>query len=430
MRGKTFDYMARFIHAADIHLGHGQFDKNERSQDFLDGFEYILNSAKAKRAEFILLCGDVFDSLELIPHIYEKTLGLIDKFKSETNNSIPIIAIEGNHDCRNFALGARYEESSSWLKILAKTNHLILLSTPDFEETEQIIEEYDTNTKSGNFYVLNDTEIIGLTYSGEEPMDKINRLIFELKKKPTSKFRILMAHMGIRGQLPDIPNIPAPSYANIEDLRKYIDYLALGHFHLKFQLENWVFNPGASETVNISERDFKSGIFYVETKKIEEQESDTKKTEDESQQNNETIIQNDDINQDSSENGIFKPRYKNIVTFLEPKQRPMIYLEQDARILEDMDKLIRICNIRVGRYISEKKPMLYIKFRNTASLNKMKSKMTYLDNKRKQLINECGLFDAEFNIKPTKNTVDEYIPTLTDYISFRSLYDELDDEDS
>ncbi len=374
--------MVKFLHAADLHLGHAQFEDIKRAWDFLDNLKFILDTAKGQSAEFILLSGDTFDCLELIPYVYGNVLQMIDIFKKETENKIPIICIEGNHDKRKFARGARYEFSFSWLKNLSLSNHIILLETPDYEETGTILMEYDEKSKRGNLLKINDVEIIGIGYCGEEPIEPINRIIFELGQRPKAKYRILMMHMGVKGYM---YGIPALSYEVFKDLHDYIDYFALGHFHLQFEIENWVFNPGASEPVHYSERDFKRGVFFCQA--------------------SEEILTDDG-------------KFKNSVQCFKTKNRPLIYFELDARTIEDEDYLIRICNNRISRECSDKNALVYIKLRNTTKGGRLKTKETYLQGIKMNIVEKCGLLDLKF-VKTTQSNDEECVRTLSDFIELQ-----------
>ena len=374
--------MARFVHAADLHLGNAQFDSLERASDFLDSLKFVLDSAKQRQAEFILLCGDLFDSLELIPYIYGNILQLIDAFYLGTEHKIPIIAIEGNHDKRKFAKGTRYDSSHSWIQNLALSNHIILLDNPDYEENRNILIDYDKNTKMGNVITINETEIIGIGYAGEEPVNEINRIIYELNQRPRAKYRILMMHMGVKGYL---PGIPALSYKVFEDLHQHIDYFALGHFHIQFEIENWVFNPGACEPVHYSERNFKRGVFFCEAREIEDQESKAER------------------------------KMKNSVECLKKPNRPLIYLELDSGTIDDEDCLVRICNNRISRECSEKKALIYVKLRNALRNSKLKTKNAYLNDIRMKIIQKCEIMNLIF-LKSTQSNEEELVRTLTDYL--------------
>jgi DNA repair protein SbcD/Mre11 len=59
-----------------------------------------------------------------------------------------------------------------------------------------------------------------------------------------------MTHAGVDGQL---PQARGSSYATFTSLREHIDYVALGHFHKPYRLEDWIFNPGSPETCSMDE---------------------------------------------------------------------------------------------------------------------------------------------------------------------------------
>ncbi|TFF87454.1 MAG: hypothetical protein EU550_03215 [Promethearchaeota archaeon] len=73
-------------------------------------------------------------------------------------------------------------------------------------------------------------------------------------------FRILVQHLGIEGQMVNVPGVPLKS---LNILKERIDYLALGHFHKQYTINDWIFNPGSSEPVSSVDFRFKRGIFLV-----------------------------------------------------------------------------------------------------------------------------------------------------------------------
>ncbi len=73
---------------------------------------------------------------------------------------------------------------------------------------------------------------------------------------------IMMLHTEVEGQL-NRP-IPALSASKLLQLKDGIDYLALGHIHKSFVIENWAFNPGSLEAATIDEYREKRGAYLVE----------------------------------------------------------------------------------------------------------------------------------------------------------------------
>ena len=71
--------IARFIHASDIHLGSHQYRNEYRSDDFIRAFQEILELAINSHVDFILLGGDVFTSLEILPGKLTKIVKILEQ---------------------------------------------------------------------------------------------------------------------------------------------------------------------------------------------------------------------------------------------------------------------------------------------------------------------------------------------------------------
>jgi exonuclease SbcD len=74
----------------------------------------------------------------------------------------------------------------------------------------------------------------------------------------------MLLHSDIEGQLNrPIPN--ALSISKLVTLRGAVDYLALGHTHKNFDIEQWAFNPGSLEACSVDESQTARGAYLVET---------------------------------------------------------------------------------------------------------------------------------------------------------------------
>jgi len=71
-----------------------------------------------------------------------------------------------------------------------------------------------------------------------------------------------LLHTDVEGQL-NRP-IPALSVEKLKELRTLVDYVALGHTHKKFEIDNWAFNPGSLEACSIDEHREERGLYLVE----------------------------------------------------------------------------------------------------------------------------------------------------------------------
>ncbi len=260
---KTQDSV-KFIHASDIHLGAAQYRNEYRSNDFIRAFQEILELAIIHHVDFILLAGDIFTSLEILPGKLTKIVNLLKEFRKFTNGLILIVAIEGNHDIRKFSRGVRFERrGQSWLKLLNNLGFLILLDANLDATHQEIFKLYNFNTKTGGKIQIKNAMIYGTHYLGEKPISFLSKIRKGIVNNH-GLFNILLQHFGIEGQMENVPGI---KLEDIQHLRHRVNYLALGHFHKQFILQDWIYNPGSSEAVCSVDNSFKRGIFLVEISK-------------------------------------------------------------------------------------------------------------------------------------------------------------------
>ncbi len=259
-----FQNNVKFIHASDVHLGTAQYRNEYRSDDFIRAFQEILELAINFHVDFILLGGDIFTSLEMLPGKLTKIVNMLMDFKEFTNNSILIIAIEGNHDIRKFSRGFRFERrGQSWLKLLNSLGLIVLLDIDLEAPSEEMFKPYNFETKKGGKIQIKDVMIYGTHYLGEKPISFLSKIRKAILKN-NGLFNILLQHFGIEGQMETVPGVKLD---DIQPLRHRVNYLALGHFHKQFILEDWIYNPGSPEAVCSIDNSFKRGIFLVEISK-------------------------------------------------------------------------------------------------------------------------------------------------------------------
>ena len=261
LKPESIDYnSACFIHASDIHLGSHQYRNDNRAEDFISALREILHNAIQHNADFILLGGDVFTSLEMLPGKLTSIVDLLMCFQNNTKATIPIIAIEGNHDIRKFSRGVRFEKcGQSWLKLLARLGLIVLLDGDLELPTDQIFQPYDFAEKKGGKIQVKNVMIYGTRYLGEKPVEQLSRIRKAIVKND-GLFHVLLQHFGIQGQMEGVPGI---DLSLIQHLKHRVQYLALGHFHKQFILDDWIYNPGSSEAVSSMDNSFGRGIFLV-----------------------------------------------------------------------------------------------------------------------------------------------------------------------
>jgi len=225
--------MVRFAHISDVHLG--GWKQPELKELNLQSFRLAIDSCIKKKLDFILISGDLFDSAYPSIEILKETFS---EFKRIKEAGIPVFIIAGSHDY--------ITSGKTFLDVLEKAGFC------------KNVVEYE---KKEDYFLLNPTIYEGVAIYGY-PGKKSSLEIPELRKIKLNDcpgmFKILMLHTTIekaKGLLP----IDAIS---IEELPK-ADYYALGHLHIDFQYENFVY-PGPVFPNNFQElEDLQSGSFYI-----------------------------------------------------------------------------------------------------------------------------------------------------------------------
>ncbi|TFF89636.1 MAG: DNA repair exonuclease [Promethearchaeota archaeon] len=253
----------KFLHIADIHLGKRQYNVSQRYQDYFTAFRSILNKAIEQEVNFILISGDLIDSDEGVnPSMLGEIIAILNTFKDESieqlKREIPLICIEGNHENPLFS-------DLTWLKLLADLELIVLLTgVYDRKKNEIYFEEYSSLNHSGGKITVNDCNIYGLNYFGSATGDLLP-LIKNAIPKRENDFNILMMHFGIADY--DEKKTGLTFSPVLEEMHQSVDYLALGHFHMQYNIPEshpWIFNPGSLEVNEVSENFQERGAFLIE----------------------------------------------------------------------------------------------------------------------------------------------------------------------
>ncbi|MBU0958901.1 MAG: DNA repair exonuclease [Nanoarchaeota archaeon] len=225
--------MVRFAHIADVHLG-GWKQQPLQELNF-QSFKKTIDKCISERVEFALFAGDLFDSA--FPGI-EILKGTFEEFKRLKEAGIPCFIIAGSHD---YSVSGK-----TFLDVLEKAG--FCKNVEDFEE-------------KGEHLLLNPTIHNGVAIYGY-PGRKSGLEIPDLRRVKLNDspgmFKIFMLHTTLdkaKGNLP-IDSIEA------DNLPK-ADYYALGHLHIDFQYQNFVY-PGPVFPNNFQElEDLNHGGFYI-----------------------------------------------------------------------------------------------------------------------------------------------------------------------
>ncbi|HZF39626.1 MAG TPA: hypothetical protein VE715_12435, partial [Blastocatellia bacterium] len=110
---------------------------------------------------------------------------------------------------------------------------------------------------------IDGARIFGSVWYGSTVSKALPALIDQLREHHSpSHFNVMMLHTDVEGQI-NRP-IPALPVAEINKLRSYVDYLALGHTHKSFEIDGWVYNPGSLEACSVDEYANVRGAYLVE----------------------------------------------------------------------------------------------------------------------------------------------------------------------
>ncbi|MBA3768096.1 MAG: exonuclease SbcCD subunit D [Acidobacteria bacterium] len=245
----------KFLHVADIHLGCRRYNLEERTKDFFRAwYDVITNHAIPNKVDFMLIAGDFFDRRNIDPQAMNHAVAGLELLREA---GIPVVAIEGNHDQRDTV------SDFSWLRSLSQWGFLKLLEPVRDQEGRVALVPWDEEDHTGSYIDIAGARIFGSHWYGASANAAIPILSDALRRaSEKGLFNILMLHTDVEGQI-NRP-IPALSIAKLQELKQLTGYVALGHTHKRFDVDNWAFNPGSLEPTSIDEYKEERGVYLVE----------------------------------------------------------------------------------------------------------------------------------------------------------------------
>ncbi len=199
--------LTRFLHTADWHLGMTRrFLPPEAqarySEDRIDAVGQIARMADEVDAQFVLVCGDVFDSNHVDRQVVARAASALAQF------TVPVLILPGNHDPLDAASVYR---APAFVDRLPASVTVIEDSTP---------------------ILIGDVEVVGAPWNAKRPgLDPSASVVAGLG--PAGSLRVLAAHGVVDVMSPDTQD---PSVIAMSGLRTALDagllaYVALGDRH-------------------------------------------------------------------------------------------------------------------------------------------------------------------------------------------------------
>ena len=232
----------KFAHMADVHLGawSGHTDLKDYPQM---AFEKAIGICISERVDFVLICGDFFDTS--LPSV-DVLKFAAEKLKELKENGISVYVIAGSHDFS--------PTGKTMLSVLESAGLLKIVSKADLID-DKIKLKFTIDEKTGTAITGMIGRRLGLEKSYYE------NLICELP----DGFKIFMLHSAIAEYKPqhlkDMSSLP------LSLIPKGFDYYAAGHVHEKFIDEkNRIFYPGPLFPMSFNEFSGETGFFVVDSK--------------------------------------------------------------------------------------------------------------------------------------------------------------------
>src|SRR5262249_46272584 len=218
----------KFLHIADVHLGCTRYQLAESPRDFYEAWIDVLQRyAIDAQVDFVLVAGDFFHKRNVPPETMNYAFAGLSLLKDA---GIPVVAIEGNHDQKHA------DSEYSWLRSLADWGLLILLE-PTIEDHQITYQRWDDQTRRGGFADIGNARIFGSDWYGASANWAMPMLTEALgANRRDGAFHILMLHTDVEGH--QTHPMPALSIAALKELRAVTSYVALGHTHKNYSIDD------------------------------------------------------------------------------------------------------------------------------------------------------------------------------------------------
>lgn len=233
----------RFGHIADLHLGYNQYNLEARAQDIARAFWTACSEAVKSKCSLMLIAGDLFHKRTTNSKTFLQAIGALSIVRKA---GILTIIVPGNHD------GPWRSGERTWLSVLDSLGYFTLLDVS--------IQSGQLNLEKA-IYETEEIRVVGIPYLGAALPRIIPQIVEQLSQLPR-KYTVLMLHAGLEGEVPGFRAVLTKE--DLEPLRPYVDYVAMGHIHKPFEHDNRIFNPGSLEALAADETEYEGGWYLVD----------------------------------------------------------------------------------------------------------------------------------------------------------------------
>lgn len=224
----------RFIATGDWQLGMtAHFLSAEARPRFhrarLDAVSRIGALAAEMGAEFVLVCGDVFETNQLDRAIIART------FEALASCPVPVVLLPGNHDPLD---AASIYDSSAFTRRVPAHVHVLRDSEP--------------------FEVIPGTEIVGAPWFSKHPQgDLVAAAAADLTEVAPGSVRIIAGHGAVSVLNPDRDSVATIDTDHLRTLLREnrAQFIALGDRHATYEVAERIWYPGAPEVTSRREDD-------------------------------------------------------------------------------------------------------------------------------------------------------------------------------
>ena len=217
----------------------------QRRRDHLRCFEEMIDYAKANRPDFLLLAGDVFDTIRPGNLVRAKVM---EELKAVHDLGIRILAVSGDHDTPKVA-----EEGSSPLAVYGNSGYVhFFQNSTEFSSRKFTIA--GLNVEVGG---LSRNPLLG---SNDDPVAKA-AVHFD------GDLNILLTHYPVEGFVGYSRNDPVVKLASIPS---NCHLVCVGHFHsyqTKELKDTTIIYPGSTERASFQEENEEKGFAWIELDK-------------------------------------------------------------------------------------------------------------------------------------------------------------------